>query len=353
MWVWVSGGLTTLGLVALLIACLVTLVGAKVIGEWPTSTQMVARATSTIDINLLAKNTSVPSIPTHTLVPPLTLIPTPRPAGTSVSLTATPTATTKPTPKPTPTMRLTAPPTVIRWEKDGKEMVLVPAGEFLMGSLAGEGEDDEHPQHRVYLDAFYMDKTEVTNAEYKRFVDATGYRAPDLWTWGNANGQIPVGLENHPVWVSWEDAAAYARWAGKRLPTEAEWEKTARGTDGRTYPWGNDWDPAKANTFEVAVGQGKTTPVGNYPAGVSPYGVLDMAGNLWEWCADWYSEDYYGRSPASNPTGPVSGIDRVLRGGSCLFPHLYARCAYRSRDNPALRKGDYGFRCCLSSTSLP
>ena len=264
----------------------------------------------------------------------------PKETPTQIARAATSTPATGSTP--------TALPATITWQKDGKTMVLVPAGEFLMGSTDADtdADSDEKPQHKVYLDAFYIDQTEVTNAEYKRFVDATGHRAPDHWT----NGQIPAGLENHPVvYVSWEDANAYAQWAGKRLPTEAEWEKAARGTDGRIYPWGNTWDSAKCNSGDG--GPGKTTPVGSYPAGASPYGALDLAGNVWEWCADWYGEGYYQTSPANNPRGPDSGSYRVLRGGSWIINRGDIRAADRLRFDPGLRDYNLGFRCCLSPTS--
>jgi len=241
-------------------------------------------------------------------------------------------------------------------------MVLVPAGEFLMGTSDAQVEaflqahpdwqpewlSIEQPQHRVYLDAFYIDKTEVTNAEYKRFVDATGHQPPPHW----ANGQIPAGQEDYPVTHVHQpdDAWAYARWAGKRLPTEAEWEKAARGGlsssnggGGRLYPWGDTWDPAKAN----ALGSGRDgpAPVGSYPAGASPYGALDMAGNVWEWCADWYAADYYVSSPLRNPQGPSSGTFPVVRGGSWFDSPEYARCAFRYGLYPRRLFTNLGFRC--------
>jgi formylglycine-generating enzyme required for sulfatase activity len=200
---------------------------------------------------------------------------------------------------------------------DGAEMIYVPAGEFLMGSPAGVGEADEHPQRRVYLDAFWVDKTEVTVAQYRRFCHATGREMPVPPPWG--------WQDNHPiVRVSWEEASAYATWARKRLPTEAEWEKAARGADGRAYPWGSNWDPSKC-----VDGRQSTEPVGSRPAGASPYGVLDMAGNVWEWCSDWYDAGYYRAAPAVNPIGPASGVYVVLRGGGW------------DTDNPAsLRSGN-------------
>jgi len=245
----------------------------------------------------------------------------------------------------------------------GHEWVLVPAGEFLMGSNEKrdrDASDDEMPQHQVYLDAYYIGRTPVTNAQYQRFVQTAGHPAPEHWK----QGRIPAGLDDHPVvCVSWDDAVAYCQWlTGQignpqsaignlvvRLPTEAEWEKAARGTDGRIYPWGNDWDSRKCNSSEGV--KGGTTPVGAYPAGASPYGCLDMAGNVWEWCADWYDENYYRNSPTSNPAGPNTGDGRVLRGGSWFNYHWGVRAAFRNWVNPGNRSNLIGFRCCLSPSS--
>jgi formylglycine-generating enzyme required for sulfatase activity len=174
-----------------------------------------------------------------------------------------------------------------------------------MGSDEG---DDEKPVHRVYLDAFYIDKYEVTNALYGRFMRATGHKEPKLWN--NKEFSVP----NKPVvGVSWYDAKNYCEWAGKRLPTEAEWEKAARGTDGRIWPWENQWDAGKANTSEKDDGYQYTAPVGNFEEGKSPYDAYDMVGNVREWVADWYDFEYYKKSPRHNPTGPVSGKFKVRR----------------------------------------
>ena len=218
--------------------------------------------------------------------------------------------------------------------EDGAEMVLVPAGEFLMGS---EDYDHEKPQHRVYLDGFHIDKYEVTNALYKRFMETTSRSSPLYWSDAKWNGSSqPV------VGVSWQDADAYCTWAGKRLPTEAEWEKAARGTDGRKYPWGEQWDSTKAHAENKL---GKTTPVGSYAGGLSPYGAYDMAGNVWEWVADWYAADYYKQSPERNPVGPASGQYRVLRGGSWDDGPGYLRTALRLNGSPGSRGDHIGFRC--------
>jgi formylglycine-generating enzyme required for sulfatase activity len=218
------------------------------------------------------------------------------------------------------------------------DMVLVPAREFRMGS--NEGDADEKPVHQVYLDAFYIDKYEVTNALYEKFMQATGRQAPVYWNDKDYN------TPNQPVvGVSWHDAEAYCQWAGKRLPTEAEWEKAARGTDGRIYPWGNQWEERKANSSGTADGYQYTAPVGSFETGKSPYGAYDMAGNVWEWVADWYAEKYYQGSPARNPTGPESGQSRVLRGGAWHYNQYYVRASSRNRIIPGHSSQ------CLGSTS--
>lgn len=194
-----------------------------------------------------------------------------------------------------------------------------------MGSEAGR--EDERPCHEVYLDAYEIDKYEVSNARYKIFVDAGGYSNPSLWSAGGWAWRTRFGISaprywSDPEWndpafpvigVAWFEAEAYCRFSGLRLPTEAEWEKAARGTDGRRFPWGEDWDPSKANGPPHGT---RTTPIGMYFAGVSPFGLHDMAGNAWEWVADWYGESYYVESPASNPPGPVAGTEKCFRGGS-------------------------------------
>jgi formylglycine-generating enzyme required for sulfatase activity len=229
---------------------------------------------------------------------------------------------------------------------DGALLVFVPAGEFTMGS--DDGGSDERPAHTVYLDAFAIDRTEVTNAQYARCVQAGACRPPDpSRSSTRADYFADPRYADYPViYVSWDDARAYCAWAGRRLPTEAEWEKAARGTDGRTYPWGDEWDASKANTDEA--GPGDTTPVGAYPQGASPYGALDMAGNVWEWVADWYGANYYRESPGENPLGPASGAYRVVRGGSWNNYQWLARAAIRGRNTPGNRDDDVGFRCARS-----
>jgi formylglycine-generating enzyme required for sulfatase activity len=207
-----------------------------------------------------------------------------------------------------------------------------------MGSPDGTGEDDEHPQHTVYLDEYWIDRTEVTNAQYRWCVEAGACTAPVCETYDDA------AKSDHPVvCVSWYDAQAYCKWAGRRLPTEAEWEKAARGTDGRAYPWGNDSpDCIKAQYGGCA---GDTVAVGTKPAGVTPYGALDMAGNVWEWVTDWYDADIYAQLPRENPQGSVSGPTRVLRGGSWNFAADLIRVANRYWSMPDAGNVYFGFRC--------
>lgn len=232
------------------------------------------------------------------------------------------------------------------------DMVLIPAGEFQMGS--NEGERDEKPVHTVYLDAFYIDRHEVTVGDYKRFIEATNHRP------------LPASIfrtsptDQHPVVeVSWHDAMAYAKWAGKRLPTEAEWEKAARGgLIGQDYPWGNTIDTNKAN-YDKKTKSGthaeRTTPVGTYPA--NAYGLYDMSGNAAEWCLDAYNRKFYANERQRNPVAGAENVKqvvanagdnkerRVVRGGSWSFNAKSVRVANRLAEKPSLLSSDVGFRC--------
>ena len=217
-------------------------------------------------------------------------------------------------------------------------MIHIPPGKFTMGS--NDGRDNEKPLHEVDLDGYWMGKYEVTFAQYDRYCGETGKEKPADSGWGR---------ENRPVInVSWDDAAAYCQWLSKKtgltfqLPTEAQWEKAARGSRGFQYPWGNDFDKNKCNSGESGLKQ--TMPVGSYPSGKSPYGCMDMAGNVLEWCADRYDKDYYKNSPAKNPQGPADGSSRVLRGGSWFNGAPYCRAACRGGIHPAVHVGDAGFR---------
>jgi formylglycine-generating enzyme required for sulfatase activity len=241
------------------------------------------------------------------------------------------------------------------WEADygdGIIMVYIPEGKFTMGSNDCK---DEKPIHTVYLDGYWMGKYEVTFDQYDKYCEEAKKDKPDDEGWGR--GKRPV------INVSWDDAAAYCKWLSDKkglkfkLPTEAQWEKAARGTPSLKYPWGDhepnyngkwyanyaahdSWKKKGEDGFEF------TAPVGSYPNGSSPYGLLDMAGNVWEWCRDWYGSDYYGKSQGRNPSGPESATFRVLRGGSWDIYARYLRCAGRGGVRPSLRVINLGFRLC-------
>ena len=246
-------------------------------------------------------------------------------------------------------------------------MILIPAGTFVMGSNVEDAEHkaldyglvkpwfvNEHPEHRVTLPAYYLDRYEATQAEYQTFVSATGRPAPLGWT----GRRHPAGLARHPVVsVTWADADAYCRWVGTRLPTEAEWERAARGTDGRPYPWGDRFELGRANVGGARSG---TTAVGSYPTGRSPEGVYDLVGNAWEWTADWYGP--YPWHPAEEIVEQDARPTRVLRGTSWsgighfapeaqmdILAHN-ARGSFRFSTDPEGRLNDVGFRCAKDAT---
>jgi formylglycine-generating enzyme required for sulfatase activity len=241
-----------------------------------------------------------------------------------------------PTPGPTPSLPSTHSTSRIN-PIDRSEMVFIPAGEFIMGS---EDDADERPVHKVVLGGYYIYKKPVTVAQYQKFCNDTGRSMPDPPTWG--------WKDEHPIVnVNWYDALVYVKWAGVRLPTEAEWEKAARGVNGWVYPWGNHFYQSCLWASRFADGDiGETAPVGSFWSGASTYGVLDMAGNVWEWCADWYNADYYQTLPSLNPLGPNSGKYRVLRGGSWSDVESDCfRAASRDGDYPDVMAGNVGFRC--------
>ncbi len=223
-------------------------------------------------------------------------------------------------------------------------MVAIPAGWFLMG--ADSGPSSSQPERTVFLDAFEIDRMEVTNNDFGAFVAATG-RQTAGWDPSLATSQP----DNPVVGVLWREADAYCRWAGKRLPTEAQWERAARGVDGRAYPWGETWDPQKANTEES--GRDRVAPAGSFPAGASPEGVLDMCGNAAEWVADYFDPEYYQAAPARNPTGPTLVLDHGLRGGSWASHSAEARTFMRDSSHSVRPNPRVGFRCARSLGGSP
>jgi eukaryotic-like serine/threonine-protein kinase len=289
---------------------------------------------------LTGKPAAIFSTHTLTLIPTLTVYLTP-------TSTFTPVFTASPTASPTPLFNVGS-----SWTRpsDGMVMVYVPEGDFIMGSDIGN--PDEQPVHTVYLDAFWIDRTEVTYAEYAKCVEAgvcqqeenNGGLRPSVWNGGS-------GFENFPVASSsWVEAQTYCVWTGGRLPTEAEWEKAARGPNGRIYPWGDGLGCMHANYYGtygcVGTGQSQYNEVATH-IGASLYGALDQAGNVMEWVADWYSEKYYSQSPDRNPQGPVYGDERVMRGGSAYSNASDVRSSRRYSASP-LNSGS-GFRCARST----
>ncbi len=256
-------------------------------------------------------------------------------------------------------------------------MALIAEGPSVRGSAEGQGDTDERPQRTIYLKAFLMDRDEVTNRQYQAFLKATKHRVPEhccdpgynLWK----GGEIDAKLLDHPVVnVDWYDAEAYCTWVRKRLPTEAEWEKAARGSEGRLYPWGSEWNRQKTNG--VAYWAGKdfvtpedakafwgetgvevlekhgfhgmlTLPVTALSEGATPAGLRHLSGNVWEWVADWYAADYYKAAPSRDPKGPEAGEYKVLKGGSWLNHQHLLRAAARDGSRPTMRNHGTGFRC--------
>jgi formylglycine-generating enzyme required for sulfatase activity len=294
-----------------------------------------ATGTGGTDARPVATFTPVKIIPTDTPVPPPpTRAATPSPSGAPASTveSATPEQEVE-----TTTQAETEPGAEA--EVTGESgMLTIPAGEFVMGS----GQGDEEPAHAVFVDAFEIDVFEVTNAEFAGFVENTGCQTdaeksndPSPW-----RAYFTDGKERHPVVkVSWNDAQTYCEWAGKRLPTEAEWEKAARGTDQLIYPWGNEWDVARVNSKESGF-RGPVT-VGTFPEGASPYGAMDMAGNIWEWTDSWY-QGYPQTTFNSNYFGETY---KVLRGGGWFSKQEQVRTTQRNANSPGAANDDIGFRC--------
>ncbi|MDA0335089.1 MAG: SUMF1/EgtB/PvdO family nonheme iron enzyme [bacterium] len=228
-------------------------------------------------------------------------------------------------------------------EANKRRMIEIPGGQFTMGGSQEDSPDSERPAHPVNVPTCYFDAYPVTNQDYREFVNCTGYKTPIHWQ----RGSYPTGLARHPVVnVSYHDAKAYAEWMGARLPTEAEWEKAARGTDERLYPWGNRFVDDRCNSNGVV---GTTLMVDEYPLGRSPYGVWDMSGNVYEWCDDYYDEDYYKYSPSTNPRGPEGGQERVIRGGFFSETRPNVRTTHRSSAPETHTRENVGFRLAMSS----
>lgn len=289
------------------------------------------------------------------------------PSTITATLTLTPEVTKQPTPtfiyEAVETITPTVFPTIAAGQTrkqplDGMVQVYVPEGAFTMGSQPGEAraDADEFPQHEVYLAAFWIDQTEVTNQMFTNFLNEMGNQQEGRAYWLDASDEdaqifqsdsaweVKPGYKTHPaVEVNWFGANAYCQWVGRLLPSEAQWEKAARGTMPRKYPSGNKINCSSAVTIECKTEEAQQ--VGTKPAGASPFGVLDMAGNVWEWVADWYAADYYSLSPIDNPAGPEYGEYKGLRGGSFAQDRMHARSANRRHNGPANSQHDYGFRC--------
>ncbi len=283
---------------------------------------------------------SLPSPEPTQLAPSAAPPPPPPPPAPAPAPAPGPTPHTRPGPKSRPGTWLEP------------ELILIPAGRFIMGSDKTQDPqafDGELPQHQVYVGNFYIAKYPVTNAEYKRFVDTTGHDKP--YHWEREDHKSFLGSDQPVVFVAWEDVNAYCRWLSRmtgksyRLPTEAEWEKAARGTDGRIYPWGNQWDAKRCNCHES--GPGHTTPVGRYsPRGDSPYGCVDMVGNVWEWTSSVYKG--YPYDPENGQEDPKALTARVVRGGAFGDSGWYVRCACRLGFGPSGGDGNFGFRLCVA-----
>ncbi len=303
----------------------IALIGYGVFGRFPSIISAAPSETASVAPVVVIKSpTQSPLLSTATSSP----VPS--------TPTQNPTVTSSVTPSEVPTMEPVSGVEVTN-PVDGSVMVYVPSGDFIMGSETGDA--DEQPVHIVYLDGFWIGKTEVTNAMYRLCVVAGYCDEPEQDKFFNN-----YTYASHPIVdVGWTNAINYCRWADSRLPTEAEWEKAARGIDGRTFPWGEGFNPALANYDSSG-----TTPVDEYPDGESPYGVLGMAGNVWEWVADWYGTDYYSKSPTENPTGPDSGFMRVMRGGAFTQDGAGIRSTNRSMNRIEDHNFYTGFRCASS-----
>jgi formylglycine-generating enzyme required for sulfatase activity len=285
----------------------------------------------------------------------------------AVLTACTPPITTSPSPSPKP-LSVPSPTSSFDCQEigqtrlsatDGMTLVCVPSGDFWMGADESDtqAQPDEKPRHLVSLDAFWIDRTEVTNTMFAMCVAAGVCHerkySPYLWGVYLPNGTPYYGeatyRDDPVIMLDSDEAQAYCLWAGRRLPSEAEWEKAARGTDGRLYPWGASLDCEYASYLGCEKEPGDVT---SHPLGVSPYGALNMSGNLWEWVSDWYNANYYSQSPAQNPHGPASGEFRVIRGGGWHSNPAQLRATNRSTGKPEhSTDGEIGFRCAMDDSS--
>ena len=249
-----------------------------------------------------------------------------------------------------PQIKVTGDNTAIN-EVDGAELVWVPAGKFVRGSQTELAGADEGPQKEIHLDGYWVYKYPVTVGQYKAYCEDTGTEFKPPWPQGKK--AAPEGdPDKYAVIANWFEARRYAEWAGGSIPTEAQWEKAARGTDGRAYPWGNEWDPAKCVSMENTLYEFNEgfRPVGSHPEGASPYGAMDMAGNVWEWTADWYKYEYYADCPTDNPTGPEVGANKVVRGGCSLYDWRFNRTSARFVQPPQVDNWTaVGFRLVINA----
>jgi formylglycine-generating enzyme required for sulfatase activity len=291
---------------------------------------------------MAASPTPLPPAPVLQALASPTETPTSLPSLTS-SASPTPEPTVTPSPSPTATP-FTLTPQLGSTQvsaKDGMEMLYVPAGDFSMGSR--DGAHAEMPVHTVWLDGFWIDQTEVTNGMYALCVQSGKCTPPSSnASYTRKSYYDDPKYTDYPVInLTWNDATDYCKWAGRRLPSEAEWEKAARGSDGRTFPWGAAYPDCARLDYSQCVGD--TSAVGSHPSGASPYGALDMVGNAWEWVNDWYSDKYYADSPQKNPAGPPTGAGHVLRGGGALSVNASVTTYHRA--NQASGDPGPGFRC--------
>jgi formylglycine-generating enzyme required for sulfatase activity len=309
---------------------------------------LMVAALGAFGINSLIRNSGGEEAPSPTPMMTYTAVPPSTSTSAPTQANPTDTATTVP-PTPVPTLGIGSARTS---PKDGMTLLYIPAGEFTMGSDNNQVAD-QMPAHKVYLDAFWIDQTEVTNKMYSLCVEASICKEPTNKTSAkNINYYGNTAFNNYPViYVDWNMAETYCAWVDRRLPSEAEWEKAARGDDGRIYPWGNDAPDSNLLNYNNIVGD--TSSVKSYETGKSQYGVYDMSGNVWEWVNDWYSETYYSISEQSNPVGPVSGQARVHRGGSFYDTNNFIYSSRRDKGDPGFVSFNLGFRCALSNKSLP